>query len=363
MKVTFPHFGTTWVALKALFDKNGVECIVPPKTSKRTLSLGVKYSPETMCLPYKILLGNIIEGLELGADTVISVGGPGLCRLGCYAKLQEQALQDMGFKFEMIIFDWQEQQIVGLVKYVRKALNTDKAWIEVVGDVKFGLQQLILMDDLERQVLKVRPRALDKGKVARLWRDAGERVSAAHSPDALRKVKKELFTELNSIPQDPNANPLRVGLVGEFFMALDPFCNMDLEAALGDRGVEVVRSAFLTDWAKVWLFLEALGMSHDKQVKKAASPYLSRDVSGDAMQSLGETILHRREGFGGIIHLMPFTCLPEIIAQNIFPKVIKDHSIPVLSVVLDEQMGRAGLLTRLEAFVDLMERRRARLAS
>lgn len=363
MKVTFPHFGSTWVALKALFDKNGVECIVPPNTNKHTLSLGVKYSPETMCLPYKILLGNIIEGLERGADTIISVGGPGLCRLGYYAKLQQQALRDLGFKFDMIIFDWQEQQIVGLVKCVRKALNTDKPWIEVVGDVKFGLQQLILMDDLERHVHYVRPRVLDKKAVTRLWHGAGDRVCAAHTPEALRRLRKELFQELDSIPQDPNARPLRVGLLGEFFMALDPFCNMDLEEELGVRGVEVVRSAYLMNWAKVWLFLEALGASHDKEVKKAASPYLSRDVSGDAIQSLGETILHRREGFDGIIHVMPFTCQPEIMAQNIFPKVVKDHNIPVLPVVLDEQMGKAGLLTRLEAFVDLMERRRARRAS
>ncbi|MFH1485693.1 MAG: CoA protein activase [Chloroflexota bacterium] len=363
MKVTFPHFGSTWVALKALFDKNGVECVVPPMTNRRTLSLGVKYSPETMCLPYKMLLGNIIEGLELGADTVINVGGPGLCRLGCYSKLHEQALRDLGFNFEMIIFDWQDQQIIGLVKCVRKALDTDKPWIEVVGDVKFGLQQLILMDDLERHLHHVRPRALDRRAVTKIWRGAGERVSAAHTPEALRKVRRDLFHEFDSVPQDADARPLRVGLLGEFFMAIDSFCNMDIELEFGERGVEVVRSAYLMNWAKAWLFLEALGMSHDKEVKKAASPYLSRDVSGDAIQSLGETILHRNEGFDGIVHIMPFTCLPEIIAQNIFPKVVKDHNIPVLSVVLDEQMGKAGLLTRLEAFVDLMERHRARLAS
>jgi predicted nucleotide-binding protein (sugar kinase/HSP70/actin superfamily) len=50
--------------------------------------------------------------------------------------------------------------------------------------------------------------------------------------------------------------------------------------------------------------------------------------------------------------------MPEIIAQSIMPQVQKDHDIPVLSIVLDEQMGRAGFVTRIEAFVDLMQRRR-----
>ncbi len=54
--------------------------------------------------------------------------------------------------------------------------------------------------------------------------------------------------------------------------------------------------------------------------------------------------------------------MPEIIAENIYPSVIKDHSIPVLTMVFDEQMARAGLITRIEAFIDLMERRRMKAA-
>ena len=151
-----------------------------------------------------------------------------------------------------------------------------------------------------------------------------------------------------------------MGLLGEYFMVIDPFANMDVEEELNKMQVEVERSAYISDWAKVWLFLEAIGLSHGKKVKRAASPYLSRDVSGDAIQSIGETVLHAREGFDGIVHLQPFTCMPEIIAQNMFPKVSREHDIPVLCVVLDEQMGKAGLQTRLEAFVDLMRRRRHR---
>ncbi|MBI2863741.1 MAG: CoA protein activase [Chloroflexi bacterium] len=358
MIVTFPHAGSGWVPLKSLFDKHGIQCIVPPKSSKQTLSLGVKHSPEWVCLPYKILLGNMLEGLELGADTVLNIGGPGLCRLGYYAKLHEQALRDMGYDFQMVIFNWQEGGIVGLAKFIRTVLGTDKSWPQILGDVKFGLQQLLLMDSLERHVHHLRPREKTKGSVSKVWRDCGDRVCAAHSPQALKKVREELFGELDAIPLKPNANPLQVGFLGEFFMALDSFCNMDLEEELGYRGVEIHRSAYLTDWCKVWLFFEAIGLSHSKKVKKAASPYLSRDVSGDAMSSLGETVLHKAEGFDGIVHVMPFTCMPEIIAQNIFPRVVKDHDMPVLTLILDEQMGKAGMVTRLEAFVDLMSRRK-----
>jgi predicted nucleotide-binding protein (sugar kinase/HSP70/actin superfamily) len=230
--------------------------------------------------------------------------------------------------------------------------------LDLIGDVKFAIQQLIMLDDIERQVHKLRPRVTEKGSVSRIWRTVPDRVCAAHSPEAMKRTRREIEAELAALPVDPNANPLRIGLLGEFFMAIDPFANMDLEEEMGKMGVEVVRSAFIGDWAKVWLFLEAIGLSHGKQVARAAKPYLSRDVSGDAIQTIGETVLHSKDGFDGIVHLQPFTCMPEIMAQNMLPRVSREHDIPVLCVILDEQMGKAGLQTRLEAFVDLMRRRR-----
>ena len=358
MKVTFPHAGQAWVPLSTVFAKAGVECIVPPPCSKRTLSLGVKYSPEWVCLPFKLNLGNFIEAMEMGADTLVYVAGPGLCRLGYYAKVAEQILRDAGYQFEMVTFDWQEKQIVGLAEFLRKLLP-GRSWPQIVADIKFGLSQLATMDDLERMALRLRAREATPGQITRIWRSAGQRVAAAWTDADLKRVKAEIVREYEEVPLNPKADPLRVGLLGEFFMVIEPFVNMDVEDALGRMGVEVVRHAFFSDWAKIWLFLEALGLSHGRKVRKAAEPYLSRDVSGDALQTLGETILHQKEGFDGIIHLLPFTCMPEIIAQSIMPKVTRDHQIPVLSIVLDEQMGRAGFLTRIEAFVDLMQRRRA----
>ena len=50
--------------------------------------------------------------------------------------------------------------------------------------------------------------------------------------------------------------------------------------------------------------------------------------------------------------------MPEIMSQNIFPAMRDDHNIPILTLVMDEQSGKAGYITRLEAFVDLMRRKK-----
>ena len=69
-------------------------------------------------------------------------------------------------------------------------------------------------------------------------------------------------------------------------------------------------------------------------------------------------MLYARNGFDGIIHLAPFTCMPEIVAENIMPSTKED--IPVLAVTCDEQQSKQGMLTRLEAFTDLIGFRRRR---
>ena len=101
--------------------------------------------------------------------------------------------------------------------------------------------------------------------------------------------------------------------------------------------------------------------THIERAFKFAKPYLLRDIGGDAIESIGDVAYATKTGVDGIIHISPFTCMPEILSQNIFPSMRQDGAIPILALVLDEQTGRAGYVTRLEAFVDLMWRRKRQL--
>lgn len=49
-----------------------------------------------------------------------------------------------------------------------------------------------------------------------------------------------------------------------------------------------------------------------------------------------------------------------MIAKNILPQVSKGLNMPVLSLVFNEHSGDAGVLTRVEAFIDLLKYRRDR---
>ena len=353
MRVGMPHMGNLYIPFKALFERLDIDYVIPPVSNQRTLSLGVKYSPEGLCIPFKLTLGNLIEAAELGADTMIMPGGYGICRLGYYAKTQEQILRDLGYSFEMIPVGVSQRKLFGILELIKR-LSNNAPWFKIIPAFRFGLAKLNALDKTERVVQKVRAIEQIKGTANNLLDKAIKAIDRADDHKTLKKVQAEYIDQLNQVAKNPH-QPLIVGITGEFYVVLEPFSNLDIENELGKLGVEVKRTTFVSEWTKFSWFLNPFGIDEKDRIHKAALPYLKRDIGGDGWESVGEKVLHAKE-YDGLIHLAPFTCMPEIIAQNIMPKTKED--IPVLTILCDEQMAKAGLLTRLEAFVDLLEHRR-----
>ncbi len=354
MRIGMPHMGNVYIPFKALFHRLNLDFVIPPVNNQRTLSLGVRYSPEGLCIPFKLTLGNLIEAAELGADTLIMPAGYGTCRLGYYAKTQEQILRDLGYKFEMILVGVSEQKLFGILKLIKR-LSNNAPWSKIILGFRFGLAKLNALDKIERLVQKVRAVERIKGTANHLFVKAVKAIDRADDYDTLKKVRVEYIDQLNQVAKDTQAQPLIVGITGEFYVLLEPFSNLDVESELGKLGVEVRRTTFVSEWTKFSWFLNPLGIDEKGRIHKAALPYLKRDIGGDGWESVGEKVLHAKE-YDGIIHLAPFTCMPEIVARNIMPSTKED--IPVLTILCDEQMAKQGMLTRLEAFVDLLEWKR-----
>ncbi len=354
MRIGMPHMGNLYIPFKALFQRLDIDYVMPPVNNQRTLTLGVKYSPEGLCIPFKLTLGNLIEAAELGADTLLMPSGSGICRLGCYAKTQEQILYDLGYEVEVIQVGVSERKLFGLLEMIKR-LSGNAPWSKIISAFRFGLAKLNALDKIERIVQRVRPVERVKGTANRLFTKAVNAIDRAGDYDALKKVQIDYIDQLNQVDKDTKYKPLIVGITGEFYVVLEPFSNLDVESELGKLGVEVRRTTFISEWTKFSLFLNPLGMNEKTRIHKAALPYLKRDIGGDGWESVGEKVLHAKE-YDGIIHLAPFTCMPEIVAQNIMP--MTKEKIPVLTILCDEQIAKTGMLTRLEAFVDLLECRR-----
>ena len=153
---------------------------------------------------------------------------------------------------------------------------------------------------------------------------------------------------------------MHVDITGEIFLVNDEFSNQNLERELGRMGVETRRSLTVSSFLKDAIIPKAFrkGETHLERAERLAKPYLTRDIGGDALECVSDVAYADERQIDGIIHISPFTCMPEIMSQNIFPAMREDCDIPILALIMDEQTGRAGYITRLEAFVDLMRRKK-----
>ena len=82
--ISFPHLGDYYIPVSIFLKRTTNLKVVPaPPITKKTIELGTKYSPDSVCLPFKYNLGNFIESLENGANILFTAGGG--CRYRYYA--------------------------------------------------------------------------------------------------------------------------------------------------------------------------------------------------------------------------------------------------------------------------------------
>lgn len=360
IKVAFPHMGTIYVAWAAALKKMGLEPFVPPYTSKRTLSLGTKNSPEAICLPYKLILGNFIEAIEGGADYVAMITSPGICRLGEYGKNIKTVLEDLGYHanyIELSLYDGFRGMYDFLVNF-----TGSKNIIRIMRAINIAVRKVFALDELQNFLSYHRAREINFGDSERAYKRALRYVMDADTSRELKKALKKGLSEISNVKIDPNREVLRVDLTGEIYVVLDDFANQNIERELGKLGVQVRRSLTVSGFLRDAIIPKMCkrGETHLERAYRMAKPYLMRDIGGDALECISDVMYAEQKGTDGLIHVSPFTCMPEIMSQNIFPKMREDVNLPILSLIMDEQTGKAGYITRLEAFVDLMRRKKRR---
>jgi predicted nucleotide-binding protein (sugar kinase/HSP70/actin superfamily) len=360
MKVTFPRLGSMHIFCKAIAETAGIPYILPPETSRKTLTLGVLHSNESICLPFKIILGNFIEALQMGADTIVMVGSGPPCRLGLYDLVQKVILEDMGLHYRWLTIPprlswkaiWKNHEET---KELRKELSAKNVLFFPYG-LWMGWKKMMACEALERLAMRVRPMEIKKGETQKRLKKALSWVDEAKTTSALQVAIREGKTLLQEMEQDPSRTPFRVAVVGELYTVMDPHINRGVEQKLGELGVEVTR----TSWFSTHILRSLRKNKADRASERirffeASKAYLGYDVGAECNISIGEAILRSEEGYDGVVHLMPFACMPETTASGILTKVGKDRDIPILTLILDEQEIEGRIQTLLEAFVEMLE--------
>jgi len=226
--------------------------------------------------------------------------------------------------------------------------------------INIALRKMFVLDRVENLFSYYRAREVVVGTAEKHYNKALGIIIDASNTKELIKAEKEAIAEIKKTEIDENRDVIYVDITGEIFLVQDPFSNQNIEKELGRMGVQTKRTLTVSSFVKDAIIPKAFkkGETHLERAYRLARPYLMRDIGGDALESVSDVAYANERGVDGIIHVSPFTCMPEIMSQNIFPSMRENCEIPILTLIMDEQTGRAGYITRLEAFVDLMRRRK-----
>ena len=142
----------------------------------------------------------------------------------------------------------------------------------------------------------------------------------------------------------PQPQPLTVGVVGHPYNLYDEYVTHRLIHRLRGTRVRVhTPSGVHPDdrWQNLGRLAQVPYWTFEDEVVGATGRYL-------------------RRGVDGIIAVSAFGCAPDSVMLSANAQAAREADVPLMSLILDEHSGEAGLVTRLEAFVDVLTRRRSK---
>lgn len=349
--------GNVYIAAKIFFDGMGIDYVIPPMNNKAALEIGVEHSPEEMCLPFKIMIGNFVQSIEQGADTILLVGSCGPCRFGEYAELQMKILKKLGHDLQFIVMDYVKDigrsefmSRLGILTSQSKKSGREKAMASLR-----ALKAINLIDKIEERAHYLAGYEVNKGECKRLLNKCKRDVFETDNPVKAIRILETYRKNIEKVKIDKNKKPVKVAVIGEIYTVIDPFSNLNIEDKLMDYGVCSKRKLTPSWWVKD-AAMKVLNLN-SIDLRRASKEYLPYYIGGHARECIGEAMIAQKQNLDGAIQIFPMGCMPEIITKAILPSISRDKDFPIMSLVVDEMTGEGGYVTRIEAFLDLLERR------
>lgn len=302
--ISFPCMGDVSRLIASSLAELGWQ-IKETRNTSASLAKGNRYLDELICLPARLTLGNLIEAAETGATDVVQFDSCGLCRMKAYWVLQKEVLRKLGFKTQ--------------VHPLRLGIRTP-------GDLKRIDPSLPLWQ---------------------AWYGF------------IRAVRQVMATPWQ--PVQDNSGRLNIGIIGEIYTILEPFANNRLFERLGKMGCFIHNSMPIKYFVGYRLYhSKREDMLPDKLVEAEHVGHLifPKNIGGHGNDSIAHLVYYALAGYDGVIHVMPFPCMPEATVKPVLLELASRYKIPFMSLTFDGQASETGYITRLEAFVDMLKRRK-----
>ncbi len=314
-------------AWKCFFEELGAEVVLSDKTTKNILDSGVKVAVDETCLPVKLFYGHVQNLKEKNIDylfipRVVSVekkeylcpkflGLPNMV-LNLMKDLPPLLHLDIDLSrrnkdFYRKLYELGRHFTTNPLKTALAFQKALKKLNEYQEYLLMGYTPMEYLNSLENGGIKSRPIQEDKGNLS--------------APD---KMPKEL----------------KIAVLGHSYNLNDEYISMDIYKKLRDMGVNILTTEMLSQT------VQAKGASN---LRKDIFWTFGKEIIGSAYHLLEEQCVD------GVVLVVSFGCGPDSMVGEIVERIYKrDKRLPLLLLTLDEHSGEAGVLTRLEAFVDMV---------
>lgn len=274
----------------------GFQVVSSPWTNQELLELGLASCVDCACLPLKAYVGHVQFLVQQGLSLLFV---PQVVSL--FPK------------------EWTCSVLLGLPDLVKQYVPPSVRLLTPVLDARWGIHQLTL------QYLHFGLQWARPSPVLRAWRKA---VRA-------QRTWERAYQAVSS------PGRFRLLLLGPRYLTDDPYLNGNLREKLRDLGAEVLCPADFSD----------------ATTAAACSLLRKRPYWTCTRRSLG-ALAHAVPQLDGVVTISPFGCGAEAM-QGVLITSLTGTRIPHLELHVDEHTSPVGLFTRLEAFCDLLERKRS----
>ncbi len=317
MKVGIPRtlfFYKFYPFWKKFFEELGFDVIISEPTNKEILDLSVRYAPSEACLPVKLAYGHSWS-LKNKVDMLF---------IPRIVSIEQKAYMCPKF--------------LGLPDILRNS----KIDLPFILDVEIDrrsdpFSSFDAFLKLGKSLVKDRRKVLHAYFSAR--KDLKEYERLLHEGNRLDYlIEGEKYKERN------DHQTLNIGVIGHSYNIYDRFINNSLLDNLSKLGVNIYMMEEV-NWNKI--------LKEANVLPKKLFWTLGKELYG------GVRYFTNNKCIDGLILVFAFGCGPDSLVRELIEQdLIKPGRIPTLSLVLDEHTAEVGLLTRLEAFVDMLQRRK-----
>jgi len=312
---------------KTFFEQLGAEVVVSPPTTQTMLAEGSARVVADTCLPVKVFLGHVISLVDRCDYLFVP------------------AIRSIQYKV------YNCSKFLGLPDMTRAVVPEAPPILEIEIDINKGkrvLYQAIyrLGRHLNWNPLKVRQAGLAAWQAHLDYRELMSSQGLT-PPEAIARIADIPETEQKLPSHEPAANRATIALVGHPYLVYDEYINHRVMRRLKQGGNEILAPEMLpTD--KLESAVASLGgrayWTYEEEVVGAGGHYL-------------------QNGTDGVIGIMAFGCGPDSLLMDVLHRqAARLRSTPFMCLTLEEHTAEAGVITRLEAFTDMIYRRKRRQA-